>query len=156
VTPANYVTMPFASPHPSISALATFPSLRTLRLWIEVPIKESVFQAAVTGSASPPLREDKLVQTVGNIYILLKNADPSLELDWLDVAFTRLDSWDRQSSYPRFLPVRLVPENHSGTGAQHVHDSTATGFTITVGEWQEDYAERDVYDFFERTVGHIY
>ncbi|KIX02053.1 uncharacterized protein Z518_07992 [Rhinocladiella mackenziei CBS 650.93] len=85
----------------------------TIRLWMEVPVEETVFQDAYnlrsTNGSPPPFKEDKLCQAVGNLYTLLKDANPQPRLERLEVAFTRLDSWDRQGNYPRFLPVTLRP-----------------------------------------------
>ncbi|KIW73875.1 hypothetical protein PV04_01958 [Phialophora macrospora] len=167
-TEAESMKIPFTSGNAAVLALATFTSLRRLRLWIEVSVKASIFQDTSEGSGSsvagglfrsPPLKEDKLVQAVGNLYALLRSVNSSLELEWLEVAFTRLDSWDRQDSYPRFLPVRLRPSHHSveenlPKNGEDGHG--ADGFTIEVGAWQDDHPEEDVGKFMDYAVGHIY
>lgn len=153
---ATHMEMPFLTPDATLTAIASMPSLRTLRLWIEVPTSASVFQDAYGPSNDkPPLKEDKLVQAVGNIYALLKSANPHMQLELLEVAFTRLDFWDRQDAYPRFLPVRLNPSAASG----HVEEQKACdvgGFTVDVGEWKDDYPEDDISRFLDYAVGTIY
>jgi hypothetical protein len=164
-TKAEFMNIPFTSGNPAVLALATFTSLRRLRLWIEVPVEASILQGTSEGSVtgglfrSPPLKEDKLVQAVGNLYALLRGANSSLELEWLEVAFTRLDSWDRQDSYPRFLPVRLKSSHQSAEESLPKNgedDRGVDGFTIEVGAWQDDHPEEDVGKFMDYAVGHIY
>lgn len=153
---ALQMEMPFLTPNAILTTLASFASLRTLRLWIEVPTTASMFQDAYGPSSErPPLKEDKLVQAVGNIYALLTRANPHLQLELLEVAFTRLDSWDRQDSYPRFLPVKLNPSRASGH-VDEQKDRDVGGFTVDVGEWQDDYPEDDIVKFIDYAVGTIY
>ncbi|KAJ9608484.1 hypothetical protein H2200_007472 [Cladophialophora chaetospira] len=159
---ADRMIMPSTSPNPTLTTIAKLKSLRTLRLWIEVPISASVFQDAYRSSDAerPPLKESKLVQAVGNLYTLLSGANPALELDWFEVAFTRLDSWDRMDAYPRFLPVRLTPSEQSDTATRQedgdVEASQTSGFTVKIGEWRDDYPEEDIGKLIDYAVGHIY
>ncbi|OQU96617.1 hypothetical protein CLAIMM_02671 [Cladophialophora immunda] len=160
---------PFESPSPTTAALSTLvhslPALRTVRLWIEVPTAKSFFQDEYTsmGSDPPPLKEDRLCQAVANLYALLmergEGQSEPRKLECLEVAFTRLDTWDRQGAYPRFLTVRLIP-SHSPTdipeGGGDADKGWLGGFTMEVGEWQDDYAEQDIEGFIGHAVGFIH
>ncbi|EXJ73010.1 uncharacterized protein A1O5_04159 [Cladophialophora psammophila CBS 110553] len=166
-TGGDHMAMPFTSPSPTTAALSTLvrslPALRTMRLWIEIPVTKSIFQDDdSSGTRPPPLKEGKLCQTVANLYaLLMKDSEltkTSKTWECLEVAFTRLDTWDRQGAYPRFLTVRLLPSNAGidalkGDGAKN---AWVGGFTIEVGEWQDDYAEEDIEGFIGYAVGFIH
>ncbi|OAG34467.1 hypothetical protein AYO21_11376 [Fonsecaea monophora] len=162
---------PFLSPTPTTTALSTLirsiPTMRTIRLWIEVPTEKSCFQDKYTsiGTNPPPLKQDQLCQAVANLYALLMDRaggeGQTKKLDYLEVAFTRLDTWDRQGAYPRFLPVKLIPsvskaDDDHPQGGNGPNEGLQGGFTIELGEWQNDYAEEDIQDFISHTVGFIH
>ena len=128
-----------------------------------------VFQDAFKGSGSdpPPLKEDKLCQAVDNLYALLKAANPDLKLEWLEIAFTRLDTYDRQAIYSRFLTVRLKPSPVAGAGSGKGKSAGGGGgggggmgnepggFSIVVGEWQDDEPTEDISKFTDHAVGTV-
>ena len=117
-------------------------------------MEQSIFQNAYSGdreAAVPPLKKSVLLQATSNVYALLKTANENIDLEWLEVAFTRCDSWDRQSTYPKFLPVKLKPY------AQLDRDKsiTGTGFTLEIGQWQDDHPDGDVQEFICHNIGYL-
>ena len=151
----DLLEIPFTSSSQILTTLASMSSLKTVRLWIEVPLEESIFQvdyySVDTNLQPPPLKEAALVQAVANLYSLLTTANENLRLEWLEVAFTRLDFWDRQCAYPRYLPVTLTPSLEVP-----VTSAGESGFTIKIGDWHEDYSERDICQFITTHIGDIY
>ncbi|KAI9873654.1 MAG: hypothetical protein M1830_010744, partial [Pleopsidium flavum] len=91
-------------PSHTATILARFSRVRTLKLYVEVPITASGFSDEykydVWGSVCPPpLKEDRGNEVLTGLFRQVFKVDPYAFLTHLEVCFTRLDISDRMDSY---------------------------------------------------------